>query len=456
MNRKKALPIASCLLAFSMVFAFSACSDDESSNPNSSEYSQDDESSDSKSSSSAKSSSAKSKSSSSVKKSSVSTAKSSDSKKSSSSTAKSSDSQKSSSSTAKSSNSGKSVSSSSEALKKSSTSSKTSSSATAKSSASVAKSSSSAAKPSSSNATSSSAKKVSSSSAKAVSSSSVKATSSAFDLSAIGTCAPANAVAEMGEKVTWKFTRGEAITVTDLLKGSFKWTFEGGSAPTVNGDVGDLVQTITYAASGDFGATFEMDIDGISYSIPCTPVHINGASITDCRCNVDALSVDYKKTPSVEWTVFNCTTEGGKLTYVWEGKSGTDTFSKAFDAPHSGYSPTLIVQNEENTKVEVLCPAVKVTDGPEFTIAEPGGSGTVKLPAGASRVTLEFNSFGSACAVFCQVDRQDSPSGDLDGTVNGVALRGRDYVSEHLPSGSCGPGAVLEFVLDVPATCGAY
>lgn len=436
MNRKKVLPIASCLFAFSMVFAFSACSGDESSNPNSSEYSQDDESSDSKSSSSAKSSSAKSKSSTSVKKSSASTAKSSASK-------------KSSSSTAKSSVSGKSVSSSSAASKKSSTSSKTSSSATAKSSASVAKSSSSIAK-------SSSSKKVSSSSAKAVSSSSVKATSSAFDLSLIGTCAPTNDMAEMGEKVTWKFTHGEAITVTDLMNSSFKWTFEGGFAPTVNGNVGDLVQTITYATSGDFGALFEIDIDGSSYSIPCSPVHVNGASITGCSCNADALSVDYKKTPSVEWNVSNCTTEGGKLTYEWDGKSGKDSFSKAFDAPHSGYSPTLIVQNEENTKVEVVCPAVKVTDGPEFTIAEPGGSGTVKLPAGASRVTLEFNSFDSACAVFCQVDRQASPSGDLDGTVNGVALRGRDYVSVHLPSGSCGPGAVLEFVLDVPAACGAY
>lgn len=429
MQNTRVFPKFFGLLSLAMLMTLTSCDSDDV-NPSASKDSQDEDSS---SSSVKKSSASKTKSSSSTVKSSASG------KKVSSSSAK-----------------GKSVSSSSAASKKSSTSSKTSSSATAKSSSSVAKSSSSVAKLSSSNAISSSAKKVSSSSVKALSSSSVKATSSAFDLSLIGTCAPTNAVAEMGEKVTWKFTRGEAITVTDLLKGSFKWTFEGGSAPTVDGSVNDLVQTITYAASGDFGATFEMDIDGISYSIPCTPVHINGASITGCSCDADALSVDYKKTPSVEWMVSNCTTEGGKLTYEWEGKSGTDTFSKTFDAPHSGYSPTLIVQNEENTKVEVLCPAVKVTDGPEFTIAEPGGSGTVKLPAGASRVTLEFNSFGSACAVFCQVDRQDSPSGDLDGTVNGVALRGRDYVSEHLPSGSCGPGAVLEFVLDVPATCGAY
>lgn len=429
MQNTRVFPKFFGLLSLAMLMTLTSCDSDDV-NPSASKDSQDEDSS---SSSVKKSSASKTKSSSSTVKSSASG------KKVSSSSAK-----------------GKSVSSSSAASKKSSTSSKTSSSATAKSSSSVAKSSSSVAKLSSSNAISSSAKKVSSSSVKALSSSSVKATSSAFDLSLIGTCAPTNAVAEMGEKVTWKFTRGEVITVTDLLKGSFKWTFEGGSAPTVDGNVNDLVQTITYAASGDFGATFEMDIDGISYSIPCTPVHINGASITGCSCDADALSVDYKKTPSVEWMVSNCTTEGGKLTYVWEGKSGKDSFSKAFDAPHSGYSPTLIVQNEENTKVEVLCPVVKVTDGPEFTIAEPGGSGTVKLPAGASRVTLEFNSFGSACAVFCQVDRQDSPSGDLDGMVNGVALRGRDYVSEHLPSGSCGPGAVLEFVLDVPATCGAY
>ena len=443
MLKNCALPKFLGLMSLAMSMTLISCDSDDV-NPSASKDSQEEDAS-----------------SSSVKKSSTSKAKSS------SSVAKSSSSKKTSSaSTAKSSDSGKQKASSSSAKDKSGNSSSataksatSSSASTAKSSASV-KSSSSVAKPASSNtAASSSAKAVSSSAA--VSSSSVAMSSANQVFEGIGTCIPAKAVAEIGEDVTWKFVRNNVVAAAKLLTATFSWTFEGGSPSyAVVTNAAGVSQTAKYAKSGDYGASLKLVIDGVSYAIPCSPVHINGAPITGCKCSTENATVDFTATPDVAWTVTGCSTgEGLSLAYEWDGSSGTSTFTQTFAAASDGYAPKLKVSNSDNSVVDVECPAVKVTEGPEFVIDEPQGTGAIKLPAGTSIVHLNVAAFANS--VFCQVNRNDVPTGVLNGTVgvvgslNRSALKGNDYISTRV-DGNLVSGTVLEFTLDSPATCGVY
>jgi hypothetical protein len=102
--------------------------------------------------------------------------------------------------------------------------------------------------------------------------------------------------------------------------------------------------------------------------------------------------------------------------------------------------------------VEVTCPSVKITDGPEFEITTTQGAGAIKLPKGTSSVVLSTDAYNNT--VFCNVSRDDSPSGALNGTVNKTAIKGSDYIAVSMPAGTLVKGATLEFTLDVPATCG--
>ena len=277
----------------------------------------------------------------------------------------------------------------------------------------------------------------------------------------IGTCIPAKAVAEMGEEVTWKFIRNNVVAASKLLTATFSWTFEGGSPSyAVVTNASGVSQTAKYAKSGDYGASLKLVIDDVSYAIPCSPVHINGAPITGCKCSTENATVDFIAIPDVAWTVTGCSTgDGLDLAYEWEGSSGTTTFTKTFAAASDGYAPKLKVSNSDNSVVDVECPAVKVTEGPEFVIDEPQGPGAIMLPAGTSIVHLNVAAFANS--VFCQVNRNDVPTGVLNGTVgvvgslNRSALKGNDYISTRV-DGNLVSGTVLEFTLDSPATCGVY
>lgn len=430
MLKNCALPKFLGLMSLAMSMALISCDSDDV-NPSASKDSQEEDAS-----------------SSSVKKSSASKAKSS------SSVAKSSSSKKTSSaSTAKSSDSGKQkASSSSEKDKSGNSSSATAKSATSKSSTSVkssasVKSSSSVAKPASSNT-------ATSSSAKAVSSSSVAMSSAVVPDVSAGTCAPAKAAAEMGEDVTWKFVRSEAIAAAKLLSATFSWTFEGGTPSyAVVTNASGVSQATQYAKSGDYGASLKLVIDGVSYTIPCSPVHINGAPITGCKCSTENATVDFTATPDVAWAVTGCSTgDGLDLAYEWEGSSGTTTFTKTFAAASDGYAPKLKVSNSDNSVVDVECPAVKVTEGPEFVIDEPQGPGAIMLPAGTSIVHLNVDAHNNT--VFCNVGFDDTSHGHLNGIVNDVVIKGDYYIAVSMPAGTLVKGATLEFDLDTPATCG--
>ena len=332
----------------------------------------------------------------------------------------------------------------------------------AASSSSVTKtsSSSSASKPSSSSkkaVSSSSSSKVveKSSDSKSSSSKKVESSSSAAPiLTGGGTCAPTKSVVEQGETVVWKYTVGGNVKAADLLEADFKWSTPGGTPESFEskGTV-SVSDAVVYETSGLHTAKLVLSTSKETFNINCDPVQVNGAQITGCKCSTEAGSVDFTATPDVTWSVSGCSTGAGlELSYEWDGAAGANTYTKTFSAATKAYAPKLIVKNSDNTMIEVACPSVKITEGPEFEIKASQGSGAIQLPKGTSRVVLNTEAYTNT--VFCTVRREDSPTGALNGEINMTAIKGNDYVAVRMPAGELDKGAVLMFTLDVPATCG--
>lgn len=273
----------------------------------------------------------------------------------------------------------------------------------------------------------------------------------------IGSCAPEQAIYEKdaAEKgVKWKFTRDPSVAATSLLSASFKWTTADGTPSTASATgTGGLYHTAKYTTSGVHNASLTVSMGAANYTIQCSPVQVNGEPITGCKCTTEATSIDYTATPTATWSVTGCTTGAGlNLAYQWDGAPGEASYSPTFTAAAASYAPVLKVANDDNTVVDVTCPAIKITEGPEYIIKETQGAGAIKLPAGSTIVSLEVDAYNNT--VFCQVARADTPSGALNGTVNKVAIEGSDYIAVSMPAGSLKKGTTLEFVLDGPATCG--
>ena len=273
----------------------------------------------------------------------------------------------------------------------------------------------------------------------------------------IGSCAPEQAIYEKdaAEKgVKWKFTRDPSVAATSLLSASFKWTTADGTPSTASATgTGGLYHTAKYTTSGVHNASLTVSMGAANYTIQCSPAQVNGEPITGCKCTTEATSIDYTATPTATWSVTGCTTGAGlNLAYQWDGAPGEASYSPTFTAAAASYAPVLKVANDDNTVVDVTCPAIKITEGPEYIIKETQGAGAIKLPAGSTIVSLEVDAYNNT--VFCQVARADTPSGALNGTVNKVAIEGSDYIAVSMPAGSLKKGTTLEFVLDGPATCG--
>ena len=270
-----------------------------------------------------------------------------------------------------------------------------------------------------------------------------------------GSCAPVKDIANPGEPVVWKYSVGGIVKATDLLSATFMWTTPGGKPETLEGKSLEFVRdSVTYATSGQYSATLALTTSKGTFDIDCSPVKVNGFPITGCKCTTEAKSVDFYTTPGVEWSASGCSTGAGlTLSYEWDGVEGSSTsYTKTFTVAHPGYAPKLIVKHNDNTMVEVTCPSVKITEGPEFEIKATQGAGAIKLPKGTSNVVLDIEAYNNT--VFCNVNRDDSPSGALNGTVNKTAIKGSDYIAVSMPAGTLVKGATLEFTLDVPATCG--
>ena len=293
---------------------------------------------------------------------------------------------------------------------------------------------------------------------KPVSSSSSAAPGPASDF---GTCAPARTPIAKGDTVSWVL---KAKDPTLLMNASTSWTMVGGTPDAVNavkGMGGRTAQT-KYAASGDYVATAQVTVGAANYTVTCDGLHVNGDPITGCECAAGATSINYLETPTASWTVSDCATGAGlTISYEWDGVAGEAAYAKTFDAANSGYTPKLIVKNNDNSMLEVSCPAVKVTEGPEFelkstkdtvTFAKAGGYAVVgNLPANWHNADL-------TCSLYCK-NTNSNQSFAL--TFDGIEVSGSNYVNvtakmqvAHTVDGYTIPVEVTSIVEGDAITCG--
>ena len=198
-----------------------------------------------------------------------------------------------------------------------------------------------------------------------------------------GTCAPTPATADLGQTVTWTFTKGASVPVQQIISADFDWVFEGGSLGEFSGKgVSGISKSLTYSVSGPH--TTSLSING-SAPIACTPVQVNGAKITGCACTVDEPSPDVIKDAVSTWTVAGCASTANITGYTWNtGTIGEElTFSHLFTAKDEVFTPTLRVSNDDNTVKTVTCPSAKAVDSslPDYVL-DGTAAGTYTLGAG--------------------------------------------------------------------------
>jgi hypothetical protein len=276
----------------------------------------------------------------------------------------------------------------------------------------------------------------------------------------LGTCAPEKSTIESDETVTWVFTKSASVNPQSLLNATYTWTIEGAtytkdySAANMSSGANGFKREVKYTTSGVHTAKLAISMGAAVYQLDCAPLQVNGAPIDGCTCAADAASVDYTAGTPVKWSVTGCST-GDKLelSYTWDGQAGTNVFEKTFEGAMASYKPVLKVANNDNTIIDVACPAVKVTEGPEYNITERQQDGAVAIPAGETLVHVKVPASGQTCVIFCQTTWDAETQGKLDMTVGGVEKSGAFNVTVDLPSSSCEDKDV-KFVLSAPATCG--
>lgn len=255
-----------------------------------------------------------------------------------------------------------------------------------------------------------------------------------------GTCGPKEAVVERGDEVTWVFTNDATKFSGGLmLKSTFIWSAPGSSKPknTISNYVGKE-NKVTYAASGKYNASLHIDVTGgSSYDLNCSPVQVNGAPITGCKCAPVGVtgSVNYLKTPNVAWAVTGCSTGTGlTLSYSWDGgAAGAETsYTKTFTGAAASAAPTLVVANDDNTENQVTCSPVKVTEGEEFTI-KTSTDKVVFKESGSFAISANlpngWHNADTECNVFCQAQTSNFTV-TIDEIVLSGKVSGQNYVTK--------------------------
>ena len=273
----------------------------------------------------------------------------------------------------------------------------------------------------------------------------------------LGTCAPAAATAELNAQVTWKFAANSNILEPGEMMGlKYDWNFVDGTPGTSNAKS----PVVTYATSGTKTATVRVVSSKGAETVTCSPVNVNGSPITGCACKGTNLMPDVAAGESATWTISGCKTGANfTLSYAWTGATAdasgltaTAPVTKKGDVV-SGVS--VLVANNDNTKVSVTCDAAKAIDSriPDYEIKAAQAAGKIKIPAGRTQVHLNVSVGGDKCIVFCETQWTQELQGALTMTVGGQKSTGSYNVTVGLPVSNCDDDMV-DFVLSAEATCG--
>jgi len=244
-----------------------------------------------------------------------------------------------------------------------------------------------------------------------------------IEASQAGTCAPdpTKATIDVGGSTTWKYTRGSGVAAASLLTAVFAWEFEGGTPPTANATgAGGMSQNVSYTTSGQHGAKLTLTIGASHYPITCSPVQVNGAKITGCKCTALNKMPDIAEGEVGTWTVTGCSSTGHQIIgYEWPagftGDGAAATY--AFTAKKQSQAPIVKVANDDNTVQNVQCDEVTAVDAndPDYVI---NGTATGTFTVGPGTYKMVYA---------CKADQYDqrpivveAPSGAVSGTVGGV------------------------------------
>jgi len=244
-----------------------------------------------------------------------------------------------------------------------------------------------------------------------------------IEASQAGTCAPdpTKATIDVGGSTTWKYTRGSGVAAASLLTAVFAWEFEGGTPPTANATgAGGMSQNVSYTTSGQHGAKLTLTIGASHYPITCSPVQVNGAKITGCKCTALNKKPDIAAGELGAWTVTGCSSTGHQIIgYEWPagftGDGAAATY--AFTAKKQSQAPIVKVANDDNTVQNVQCDEVTAVDAndPDYVI---NGTATGTFTVGPGTYKMVYA---------CKADQYDqrpivveAPSGAVSGTVGGV------------------------------------
>ena len=190
-------------------------------------------------------------------------------------------------------------------------------------------------------------------------------------ITGIGRCYPLSETIESNGQAQWKVEFNSNYGIRDVAAATYSWAFGMDATPDNNTAASPKV---SYSKSGPKSASVDIVIGGQKGHLDCDKtVNVNGAPITGCVCSTAATSVDFTQTPDVTWSVTGCKSQGQTtFFYSWEGgATGSEaTFTKTFTAAQTGYAPKLVVSHADNSIQAFTCPAVKVTDGPEYTLKD--------------------------------------------------------------------------------------
>ena len=280
-----------------------------------------------------------------------------------------------------------------------------------------------------------------------------------IDANQAGTCAPdpSKATIDVNGSTTWKYTRGSGVAAASLLSAVFAWEFEGGTPPTANATgASGMSQNVTYATSGQHGAKLTLTIGASHYPITCSPVQVNGAKITGCKCTALNKKPDIAAGELGAWTVTGCTSTGHQIVgYEWSGATGDGAgATQAFTAKNQAAAPTVKVANDDNTVVAVPCDTVIAIDAndPDYILTKQDTK--IALPKGESTLVLDLPKtwHGAEATGTCTL-RCDGANQPITITVGTQSSKADYSATLSIPVEKTINKTALNIKLDVGANC---
>ena len=262
----------------------------------------------------------------------------------------------------------------------------------------------------------------SSSSAPVIPPASSSSTGPASPISDAGTCGPEEAIVERDATVKWTFVQNSAVFSAGLMINStFEWTTSDASTPSAQVvGLNGRSHEVKYTTSGQHKASLKITTKaGAVYSVNCTPVQVNGAPITGCKCTAADKNPDVSV--GAKWTVTGCSSVGADIIgYEWVGATVDPALATSATAALTTkkqiVAPVVNVSNNDNTVLPVQCDTIVSVDAsdPDYVI-DGTPSGTFTVGPGTYKMVY-------ACKTDAFYQRSiiiDAPNGAVKATVAG-------------------------------------